>query len=301
LKNFVYLLCIPVSLLFCILFFIIVADENGFEVYREVPLHSYCSSSDDYVKCVFNNSAVGNFAESVLREPIADLDSAKGDKGGCDRAFLTGWRYTNKAYDYSNRKRFLDACNPYISNAYHLGRGLSKELMNNKWWDKSLVTDANIKPSDSYMTNRNLQEFKKYIQNPYLTKDESGNVKSEVIEWAWLDKKPSFMFKGNIFSYWLVLLALLPTLIAIGIFITLYKKLEPIFSKSTFNWIKSKRKFRASLLISFVWIFPWFIILNSSGRGLNPLDNSDAWLFYCFGLYPLVSILCSYFIVTAED
>lgn len=303
-KNFIYLLSIPISFLICFLVFIITYDETDFERYREIPLHKYCSSSDDYVKCVFNNSPIGDFEDSVLRKPYPDNDYVKNDEGGCDISFLGGFKYTNTAQDYQERKKFLNACNPYIVNAYNIGTGLSGELINNNYLDTMSVTlfqMLGIEPSDKNLTDEMLSRFKKYIQNPYLTKDDSGKTNSEIVEWVWQSKKPEFIYKGYTFSYGWLFLAVFPILVAFYIYLKFFQSNRPIFTAETFNWLQSKKKFRVSILMSTVWFLIWLIILFNLERRVNPFDNSDAWFFYIYGIYPLLTIISSRFIVTAED
>lgn len=303
-KKFIYLLSIPISFLICFLVFIITYDETDFERYREIPLHKYCSSSDDYVKCVFNNSPIGDFEDSILREPYADNEHASGDEGGCDRDFLGDFEYIDKTQDYRLRKKFLQACNPYIANGYLIGRGMSGKLINNNYWDSTsviLFKSLDIEPSDSQLTQERLLNFKQYIQNPYLTKDDSGKTNSEIVEWVWQSMKPEFIYKGYTFSYGWLFIAVFPILVAFYIYLKFFQSSRPIFTAETFNWLQSKKKFRVSILMSIAWFLIWLIILFNLERRVNPFDNSDAWFFYIYGIYPLLTIISSRFIVTAED
>ena len=305
-KNFIYLLSFPVTVLLLFIYSDTYIVDADFEVRKELPLHSYCSEKDDYVKCVYdNNPALANFEDSVLREPGPDRKYAKDDKGGCDRDFLTGWKYSLESDDYKLRRKFVESCTPYIANAYKLSFGLAENLIDNDYNNElsaTLYRAIDLSPSDKNISKESLQRFKEYIQNPYVVDVDGG--KDGLVSFFYTDyffPVPTFTWSGYVFSYWMVLLAFSQILISIAQYIKAYKNLRPILGKNTFDKKKKKRKYRTSVLISLLWAILWLITLSNLERTINPLDNSDAWWFYFFGLYPLVSILSSHFIITAED
>lgn len=298
-RNFLYLQSIPLALLISFIFFIFIEDKTDFEVKKETTLDEYCESKDDYIDCIFsNNSALRYFEESALREPYPDNDHAKDDKGGCDRVFLESFQFKDKSVDALNREKHLKSCNPYTYIGYLLSKGTSKDFLSNDYNDTLAVTLYNtleLENSDENLTEEKLELFKEFIREPYtLSSDGSKNTSLLTSTDGEFFYRPEYLWDGYEFSYWIVVLGLSPLIAFTFLYFKFYQRQKPIFGKNTFEWIKSKRKFRISILICLLWLSLWLAIAAA-------LDGMDELYFYLFGLYPILSILSSYFIITAED
>ena len=63
----------------------------------------------------------------------------------------------------------------------------------------------------------------------------------------------------------------------------------------------NKKQFRIFLVATIVWAAAFLIFSMFANDTINPFDDDDAWLPVITGLYPLLTFLITYFIVSAED
>jgi hypothetical protein len=114
---------------------------------------------------------------------------------------------------------------------------------------------------------------------------------------------PSDGFVTTIWVFNLItfLISLSPLIIIAGFAFFIFNKYPPIFSNATVEWMSSKKQFRIFLVATIVWAAAFLIFSMFENDTINPFDDDDAWLPVILGLYPLLTFLITYFIVSAED
>jgi hypothetical protein len=100
---------------------------------------------------------------------------------------------------------------------------------------------------------------------------------------------------------WVFLLGLAPLLILTGLIYFAFDKWSPLFSSATVSWMDSKKQFRIFLVLVITWAVAFLTYSMMESGTINPFDDDDAWLPLIVGLYPLLTFLITYFIVSAED
>lgn len=308
-KKFTFLLSIPLLASLAILFLVISWDEsNEFKTNTGlVGVDDYCDGHWDYVLCAFSNvQLLKNFAEAHSRDLIADHDHAQNDKGGCDYEFLSGWKYEDDAQDYRLRKRYLDACRSWY--AKH-----AAEILLGKDYTKQEVA----KLLDFTIEKKNIQRFKDYMSiggKGQIYKDalpkycgsqgifnDSGYISIFCNIDSTLPESSRFSFETKVFSYTAFFIAISPLLILIGFIYFIFNKYPPMLSSETVSWMNNRKQFRIFLVVSIAWTLAFFTYSMVENNTINPFDDDDAWLPVILGLYPLLTFLITYFIVSAED
>ena len=82
--------------------------------------------------------------------------------------------------------------------------------------------------------------------------------------------------------------------------------IEQFKSQQTYEWLLRTKKFRTALVLSIIWFIFFFIALFTAAEfsELNPFKESESlalWLVYLFSLYPLMALLVSYYLYSAEN
>ena len=116
-----------------------------------------------------------------------------------------------------------------------------------------------------------------------------------------LPESSRFSIETKVFSFVTFLLAIAPLIIVIGFVYFILNKYPPIFSNASVEWMSNKKQFRIFLVATIVWAAAFLIFSMFENDTINPFDDDDAWLPVILGLYPLLTFLITYFIVSAED
>ena len=116
-----------------------------------------------------------------------------------------------------------------------------------------------------------------------------------------LPETSRFSFKTKVFSFTDFLIATAPLIIVIGFGYFVFTKYSPIFSNATVVWMKNKKQFRIFLVATMGWTSLFLIYSMLDNGTINPFDRDDAWFPLIIGLYPLLTFLITYFIVSAEE
>ena len=116
-----------------------------------------------------------------------------------------------------------------------------------------------------------------------------------------LPEPSRFSFETKAFSMWIFLIGLAPLLILTGLIYFAFDKWSPLFSSATVSWMDNKKQFRIFLVLVITWAVAFLTYSMMESGTINPFDDDDAWLPLIVGLYPLLTFLITYFIVSAED
>jgi hypothetical protein len=315
-KKFTFLLSIPLLASLAILFLLLVADDSDSFKTRDVVIgiDEHCSEEANYIDCAFKNLPILRaFSFAHQREPYSDNSFAQNDKGGCDLDFLRGFTYKDEDSDKQLRANIVKNCsNWYAKHAVEilLGENYTTKQVTKLYhpWNKSEVYN---------FTNSIAKDRKdKFIEYMSLSgedalqnySDENGGYLSygflSSYSDGFLDALPEtsrFSFETKAFSIWVFLIGLAPLLILTGLIYSAFDKWSPIFSSATVSWMDNKKQFRIFLVLVITWAVAFLTYSMMESGTINPFDDDAAWLPLIVGLYPLLTFLITYFIVSAED
>ena len=320
-KKFTFLLSIPLLASIAIAFLLLVANDSNSFKERDVVIgiDEHCSEEANYVHCaIYNLDILRNFVLSHNRDPYPDNGFGQNDKGGCDLDFLEGFSYKDENDDKRWRTKYIDYCsNWYAKHAVEI-------LLGENYTTKQAAQLFAHNTSDDYnFTNSIAKDRKdKFIEYMNLSGDAlknlcdegmrvKGRFMAEGYDFALgshcsaklkaLPEPSRFSFETRAFSMWVFLLGLAPLLILTGLIYFAFDKWSPLFSSATVSWMDNKKQFRIFLVLAITWAVAFLIYSMMESGTINPFDDDDAWLPLIAGLYPLLTFLIAYFIVSAED
>jgi hypothetical protein len=306
-KKFTFLLSIPLLASLAIAFLLVVANDSNSFKERDVVIgiDEHCSEEANYINCAIDNLTIlTKFVDAQNRDPLPDNDWVQNDKGACDYDFLKGFTYTEKNYDKRNRARYIESCNNWY--ARHAVKILLGENYTNKQAAKlinyNFTQSIDEDRKDKFIEYMNLSGDslvmlcqKKGRKYGFLSPYHCSGLLEEFSE-------PSrFSFETKAFSMWVFLLGLAPLLILTGLIYSAFDKWSPLFSSATVSWMDNKKQFRIFLVLVITWAVAFLTYSMMESGTINPFDDDDAWLPLIVGLYPLLTFLITYFIVSAED
>lgn len=321
-KKYLFILSIPLLTVFGLVFLLWAADESyGFKTKDGlIGINDRCAESIDYIFCAFNQlPLLKNYAEAHERDLIPDNDYVQDDKGGCDTQFLAGFSYSDDTFDYRNRKRYVQACfdwyaqhaveillgdsptNKEVAALLDISRGYSIDSSKkNRFIDFMSIGGKGAIHKDALLKYCASQDK---IFDGIGTGDESADYYYSVFcsIHPTLPESSRFSIETKVFNFVTFLLAIAPLIIVIGFAYFIFNKYPPIFSNATVEWMSNKKQFRIFLVATIVWAAAFLIFSMFENDTINPFDDDDAWLPVILGLYPLLTFLITYFIVSAED
>ena len=309
-KKFTFLLSLPLLASLAIAFLLVVAEDSNSFKERDVVIgiDEHCSEEANYIYCAIDNLTIlRTFVYAHEREPYADNEFVQNDKGGCDLDFLEGFAYLDEDSDERLRANKVKNCsNWYAKHAVEILLG------------ENYTTEQVTKLSYNFtFTNSIAKDRKdKFIEFMSLTGDALASFCMEKVDMdfgflGWTictqpllvdSPKPSrFSFETKAFSIWAFLFGLAPLLILTGLIYSAFDKWSPLFSSATVSWMDNKKQFRIFLVLVITWAVGFLTYSMIESRTINPFDDDDVWLPLIAGLYPLLTFLITYFIVSAED
>ncbi|MDB4043707.1 hypothetical protein N9507_05725 [Gammaproteobacteria bacterium] len=310
-KKFTFLLSLPLLAVLAIAFLLMVADDSDNFQSRDVVIgiDEHCSEEANYIDCAIDNLTIlRTFVDAQNRDPLPDDDYVQNDKGGCDLKILNSFVYKNEQTDKWQRTKYIDYCtNWYAKHAAEI-------LLGENYTNKQAAQLINYNFTQSIDEDRK----NKFIEYMSLTGDALASfcrekVKAGVdfgfLRWSECTQpllvdspEPSgFSFETKAFSIWAFLLGLAPLLILTGLIYSAFDKWSPILSSATVSWMDSKKQFRIFLVATIAWAAAFLTFSMFEYDTINPFDRDDVWLPVILGLYPLLTYLITYFIVSAED
>lgn len=314
-KKYLFLLSIPLLTIFGLVFLLLSADEsNGFKTKDAlIGINDRCAESSNYIFCAFYRlPLLTKYVEAYERDLLPDSEYAQNDKGGCDLEFLQDFKYLDDAYDYRNRKRYVEACsNWYAKHAVEILLGktpTNKQVAKLDEYNRGFSIDkSKEKRFIDYMSIGGKGAIYKdalynYCTSQVIDEDsEFGYLAVLSCSAGGLPESSRFSIEIKVFSFVTFLLAIAPLIIVIGFVYFIFNKYPPIFSNATVEWMSNKKQFRIFLVATIVWAAAFLILSMFANDTINPFDDDDAWLPVITGLYPLLTFLITYFIVSAED
>jgi hypothetical protein len=315
-KKFTFLLSLPLLAVLAIAFLLMVADDSDNFQSRDVVIgiDEHCSEEANYINCAIDNLTIlRTFVYAHQREPYPDNEFVQNDKGGCDTQFLLGFQYKDESTDKQERIDYVTRCqNWYAKHAVEilLGENYTTEQVTKLYDPWSGLEVYNF-------TNSIAKDRKdKFIEFMSLTGDALASFCREKVgmdfgflRWTTCTQpllvdspEPSgFSFETKAFSMWVFLLGLAPLLILTGLIYFAFDKWSPLFSSATVSWMDNKKQFRIFLVLVITWAVGFLTYSMMESGTINPFDDDDVWLPLIAGLYPLLTFLITYFIVSAED
>ena len=157
---------------------------------------------------------------------------------------------------------------------------------------------------------KNYQEFKSNkkgmirLKDQFNLCDELGNPTYNTESYIFSHYKNKFLWK-KLLRY--LTFFFIPSTLALIFFWRNKSVIATLLQdQQTYSWLLIKRKFRTALVLSLAWLALFFIVLFSQAdfSGFNPLTESGAsglWFVYLFSFYPLMTLLISYFIYSADN
>lgn len=265
-----------------------VVKVNTFDACREVSDFKSCvldkhKSLSRFVNCVgdFGKLEKGSYAEIYNRIEQGDLTGCYGGYE-LDKDSLVHYE---KAAELINNldlfKEFINEpgklCNDNIKSQF--SRKITKSPIN-----------AFIGGTSSWRDN-------------YNRCDESGSPAADSRNYTFTHDEDRFLWKELL----IFLVFFLPSTLALIFFWRNKSVIAKLLQdQQTYSWLLIKRKFRTALVLSLSWLALFFIVLFSQAdfSGFNPFTESGAsglWFVYLFSFYPLMTLLISYFIYSADN
>jgi len=308
-KKFTFLLSIPLLASLAILFLLLVADDSDSFKTRDVVIgiDEHCNEEANYINCAIDNLTIlTKFVDVQNRDPLPDNDWVQNDKGACDLDFLKGFTYKDKNYDKWYRAKYIESCNNWY--AKHAVEILLGENYTNKQAAK-LINSFFTQNIDKDRKDKFIEYMKLSGEDALQNySDENGGFLSFGFLSSYSDgsidalPEPSrFSFETKAFSMWIFLIGLAPLLILTGLIYFAFDKWSPLLSSATVSWMDNKKQFRIFLVLVITWAVAFLTYSMMESGTINPFDDDDAWLPLIVGLYPLLTFLITYFIVSAED
>ena len=313
-KKFTFLLSLPLLASLAIAFLLVVANDSNSFKQRDVVIgiDEHCSEEANYIHCAIDNLTIlRTFVYAHQREPYPDNEFVQNDKGGCDTQFLLGFQYKDESTDKQKRIDYVTRCqNWYAKHAVEI-------LLGENYTSKQAAQLFAYNTSDDYnFTNSIAKDRKdKFIEfmklsgedalpdlcSKYVSKEDFKRFDQCFQPLYELPERSRFSFETKAFSMWVFLLGLAPLLILTGLIYFAFDKWSPLFSSATVSWMDSKKQFRIFLVLVITWAVAFLTYSMMESGTINPFDDDDVWLPLIAGLYPLLSFLITYFIVSAED
>ena len=141
------------------------------------------------------------------------------------------------------------------------------------------------------------------LQDGYNRCDEFGNPSDRSINFTFRHSENKFIWS----EFLLFLVMFMPSSLILFLFWKNKKVIiEQFKSQQTYEWLLRTKKFRTALVLSIIWFIFFFIALFTAAEfsELNPFKESESlalWLVYLFSLYPLMALLVSYYLYSAEN
>lgn len=293
----------PIFLIAASIFFLFSIEYIDSEKTKEVTVNTYdsCRGATDFKSCVLDkHEALSRFVNCVSRyeQDAREIGSTAYLIRTIEQGHLSG------CYDgYEFPKDSL----------VHYER--AAELINKPIVFKEFIKTPG-KLCNAAILNKKYSELKYPLTIGDLRKgktitwvdahnrcDESGNPASNSRQYKFTHYQDRFLWNELLFF----LLFFIPSSLILIFFWRNKKVINKLLKdQQTYSWLSNKKKFRTALVLSLGWLAFFFIVLFSNGdfSGFNPFNERQSfelWLVYLFSLYPLMTLLISYFIYSAEE
>lgn len=235
----------------------------GEKKYEEISTWEHCKDAYDFVDCsISSNDELRRYSDAILK--LQDLEKRNLD---------------NNSFMASDVKAKISSARFEVKEAY--------SLKNDYFFFKQYIKD--------------ISEFCKY-KHPA---DADGEYQSEYFLCKFEAGEVNYKFTSRklVPDFRAAAIGVVPLLVLL-IFLYLKRSfVKSIFTKEGFAFVLKQKQYRLSILFSLFWFSACFaIFLSTEGMSsFNPLKEPDVWILYLIGLYPLLIILFTYYILSAND
>ncbi len=175
---------------------------------------------------------------------------------------------------------------------------------------KSKILDARFEVKQAYQLRDIPYVFEKYIKDrasfcEYKHEPIEGEYQSEFFLCKFEAGAVDYKFKSKkiVPDLMEASIGAIPLLILLAFLYFKRSFVKSIFTKEGFTFVLKQKQYRLSILFSLFWFAGCFAIFLSTENmtSFNPIKDPDVWILYLVGLYPLLIILLTYYILSAKE